>query len=67
MVKGWKELSWYKKFSFSLLLAIGFVAVWRGIWYLFDIYLLPNSQVWSAVLSVLIGVTMFALAHRKLM
>ena len=67
MVKAWKEFSWYKKFSFSLLLAIGFVAVWRGIWYLLDIVLLPNSQLLSAILSIAIGVSMFALAHRKFM
>ena len=38
------------------LLAIAIVAVWRGVWGLMDIYLFPDNQSLSLILSLVIGI-----------
>ncbi len=39
----------------ALLIGSALVLMWRGIWHLADIYLFPNQDVVSALLSILIG------------
>lgn len=39
-----------------LLIATGIVFIWRGVWGLADLYLLPEDPHLSFVLSVLIGI-----------
>jgi len=44
-----------------LTLAIGIVFVWRGVWGLADLYLIPSNLPISFIVSVLIGVTILFL------
>ncbi len=38
------------------MIAIGVVLVWRGVWEITDIYLLPGYKTASAIASIIIGV-----------
>ncbi|NBD73586.1 hypothetical protein GVX82_00915 [Patescibacteria group bacterium] len=49
-----------------LLLAVGVVAVWRGVWGLLDLYLTPEQPALSFVLSILIGVAILLFNDRRL-
>lgn len=49
-----------------LLLAIGVVAVWRGVWGLMDLYIFPNDLIMSFTASIIIGVVLLLLNDRKL-
>ncbi len=49
-----------------LLLAIAIVAVWRGVWGLMDIYLLPNNPIWSFLVSIIVGLIILYFNDRKL-
>ena len=50
-----------------IIVAIGVVMVWRGIWGLADVYLFPNDQLLSFAISVIIGVIILFLIdfHKK--
>jgi len=53
--------------NFSLLLlAIGIVAVWRGVWGLMDIYLFPENPTVSFVISIAIGLFILYFNDRRL-
>jgi len=54
------------KFVSTLLVVVGVVLVWRGLWNLMDIYFFPGKPVLSNILSVLIGVLIFYLPDRDL-
>lgn len=45
-------------------IAIGFsvVAFWRGIWGLLDIFLLPENELWSFIISTCIGLIILFLS-----
>lgn len=49
-----------------LLLAIGVVAVWRGVWGLMDIYLFPDNPILSFIISIIIGLFILYFNDRKL-
>jgi len=55
-----------KKNGQLLLLAIGVVLVWRGLWGLIDIYLFPNNAFLSHGLSLIIGLAILYANDRKL-
>lgn len=44
-----------------LVAVVGVVFIWRGIWGLADIYLLPNLPVMSLVVSIVIGIFLLLL------
>lgn len=48
---------------FAVLIAIGVVAVWRGLWGLMDLYLLPQDEATSFSLSILIGLAILGATH----
>ena len=47
-------------------LAVGVVFVWRGVWGLSDIYILPNNEPLSYIISILIGVVILYIHKRNL-
>lgn len=55
MFKGFKELKSRHQIIFSLLIGIGVISFWRGIWELSDIYIFPNNLELSLWTSVIIG------------
>ncbi len=44
-----------KYFFRDIVIVVGVVLVWRGTWYLIDMYFLPGHPVWSSVLGILLG------------
>lgn len=39
----------------ALILAVGLVLMWRGLSIFFDLYIFPNNELLSAVVSLLVG------------
>lgn len=49
------SLNWDNAFIKNLIIVIGVIAVWRGIWDLLDMYLFPEEPLLSDVASVIVG------------
>lgn len=49
-----------------LVLAIGVIAFWRGAWGLLDLYLFPNNELVSLLISMLIGVLVLYFQDHRL-
>jgi len=55
------------KKNFELfLLAIGVVFVWRGVWGLSDLYLFPDNETFSFILSIIVGILILYFSDKKL-
>lgn len=54
-----------KKNLHIILIAVGVVFVWRGIWDLADIYLLPDNPQLSFLVSVMVGIVLLFLIDIK--
>ncbi len=52
----WLSLKQDKYFIRNLVIAIGVVLVWRGIWHLADEYLFPNNETLSSIVSLIAGI-----------
>ncbi|MEN9920352.1 MAG: Fuseless [Candidatus Parcubacteria bacterium] len=48
-----------------LVIAVGIVLIWRGVWGLADILLVPNIPVLSFLLSILLGVLLLLIHKPK--
>lgn len=58
--KTWKR---HHQVLFGLLLGVGVISLWRGIWGLSDIFLFPGNSVMSYIASVVIGIIIISAAH----
>ena len=54
------------KFYLTLLVAIGVILVWRGIWNLVDLYLFPKNPLLSNTTSILIGLFLLYLPDNNI-
>ncbi len=50
------SLRWDGEFIKNIVIVIGVVAVWRGIWDLLDMYLFPQNQLLSDGVSIILGI-----------
>ncbi|MFZ2682041.1 MAG: hypothetical protein WAZ14_03045 [Patescibacteria group bacterium] len=53
----------------SISMALGLVLVWRGAWYLLDaidIWIFGGTHIWSAVIGVVIGLSVFYVFDKDL-
>lgn len=50
------SLRFDESFLKNLIIVIGVVAVWRGLWDLFDTYFFPENPLLSDMLSVFLGI-----------
>jgi len=57
------KLKKHHQLFFSLVVMSGMIALWRGIWGLLDIYLLPDNLSLSYVLSFVIGIVVIGVTH----
>jgi 1,4-dihydroxy-2-naphthoate octaprenyltransferase len=48
-----------------IIIAIGVVLVWRGVWYIADEFLLPDRPLGTAILSIIIGLVILLLTDIK--
>lgn len=60
-----KEMKKIKQNFKYLLVVIGIVMVWRGIWGLADLYLTPDNQVLSFIISIFIGLILLLMNTKK--
>ena len=60
------SLKMSKYFVFMLFMVVGVVFVWRGVWNLMEIYLLPNHPVLSSVVGIVIGLLILYLPDEDL-
>ncbi len=63
MLKKFVELKKHHQLGFSLVIMSGMVCLWRGIWGLLDIYLLPGQPAVSYGASFLLGVLIIIATH----
>jgi len=55
-----------KKELHTLLIVIAIIFIWRGIWGLLDVYLLPNYPLLSMIISIIIGLIILYMDDKKL-
>lgn len=55
-----------KNILFTIVIAFAIVSFWRGIWGLMDLYLFPENQVVSLLVSVLLGIIILYLSKHLL-
>ena len=60
VVAQFRALRAHHKFLFAVIVGIGVVAFWRGVWLMIDLALFPDDPWFRAVLSTLIGMTILA-------
>lgn len=58
-----KKLSGFEKFLRILLVATAIVFVWRGIWGIADVVLLPNNYLLSSTVSLVLGIIILYITH----
>ena len=56
--KKFKKLSRPKKICFSLIIGIGIISFWRGIWGLSDIYIFPSNEPLSFTISIALSLVL---------
>lgn len=55
-----------RHFIFILFMVVGVIFVWRGLWSLMDMYLLPGHPVLSNVVGIVIGLLILYLPDEDL-
>jgi len=63
MLKNLVHLKKHHQLVFSLIIMSGMISLWRGIWGLLDLYLLPNNPEISYMLSLLLGLGLITVTH----
>ena len=66
MLKKFKKMSKSFRIIYSLAIGVAIISAWRGIWNLFDMYLLPNDPILSNVITIVFGITILIITHHKL-
>lgn len=56
------QLSW-RFYLRSLLIGVGSISVWRGLWLLSDLIIFPDDLMLSALVSIVIGLVIFIISN----
>ncbi|MBR9691375.1 hypothetical protein GOV06_01180 [Candidatus Woesearchaeota archaeon] len=62
-MKDFKNLKKNQKRIFAVVIAIGIVLFWRGIWGLADLFILPSNELLSYIVSVAAAITILLSSH----
>ena len=62
----WLSFQRDKHFVRNIVIAIGVVLVWRGVWHLADMYLFPNNPLLSNIVSLIVGILILYLPDGSL-
>lgn len=62
-MKKLKKLKKHHQLFYSLIILSGVVCLWRGLWGLLDIYLIPNNEPFSFTLSLVLGIVIISITH----
>ncbi len=63
MLRKFIGLKKHHQLGFGLIIMSGTICLWRGIWGLLDMYLLPNMPAASFSMSFFIGVLVIVVTH----
>lgn len=63
MLTPFKRLRQHHQRLFALIIAIGVILLWRGMWGLADLHIFPNNELYSYSLSVAIGLIILISSH----
>lgn len=63
MLRKFINLKKHHQLFFSLIIMSGMISLWRGIWGLLDLYLLPGNPSWSFIMSVVLGIGVISVTH----
>lgn len=63
MMKKFTNLKKNHQLVFSLIILSGMVCLWRGVWGLLDMYLMPGNLSLSYAVSTLLGIAIIAITH----
>jgi hypothetical protein len=66
MFKKFGALKRHHKIFYSLVIVVALVCIWRGIWRLLDLFLLPENYILSSLVTLGAGIVIIAAAHYKL-
>ncbi len=61
-----KKIGRFKKLALALVVGLAVVAFWRGAWQLMDLFVFPENQLWSNVISLVVGFLVLVLMHRAI-
>ena len=64
MVK--KKIGRFRKLVLALVVGLAIVAFWRGAWQLMDLFVFPENQLLSNVISLVAGFLVLVLMHRAI-
>jgi hypothetical protein len=69
MIKEISKMKTGPKIILAVLVSLAIVCLWRGLWGLLDIYLLPNDRILSLWISIIFGISILILSGylKKLM
>ncbi|MEK6938401.1 MAG: hypothetical protein AABX04_05130 [Nanoarchaeota archaeon] len=66
MYEKFKKLAVHHQIIWSLIIATALVGIWRGLWRVMDAFILPDNFVVSGLISLVLGIAIFAVTHYKL-
>lgn len=66
MFPKFKKLKKNHQLLASLVIAIGIIGIWRGIWRLLDQYFFPDDYFISSIIPLIIGIIILAITHSRL-
>ncbi len=61
-----KKIGRFRKLVFALVVGLAIVAFWRGAWQLMDLFVFPENQLLSNVVSFVVGFLVLVLMHRAI-
>lgn len=56
------QLTW-RFYLRTLLIGVGSISVWRGLWLLSDLIIFPDDLMVSSIVSIVLGLIVFVLAN----
>lgn len=63
MISQFKKLKAHHRAIFTVVIMVGLIALWRGVWGLMDLYFFPSNQILSLFLSILLGIIVLLFAN----
>jgi hypothetical protein len=63
MLNGYVRLGFGKDEIRAIIFAIAVVSLWRGVWGLMDLYLIPDNPTLSFTLSIIIGLVIIGITE----
>jgi hypothetical protein len=66
MFSYFKRLKQSHQRFFALIVGVGIILVWRGVWGLADLYFFPENLTHSFISSILLGLIILTISHHMI-